>query len=225
MKIFIKISLIILLFLEFYTTSVQAQVLNFSNNNAYKIAMKGANNSVNADFVARQMEKSQFAIFSYVDPTTSTGYFVVENNSKVVEIQNFLNNEQGYSVIELQEIPLTDELFIEMYMKRSGVEKADFSKNEPKQITMGPNEELSTSLYLKASNVWKKLYSNAYHNKQQGLPEHYPVFVNTGNPELDNSTFDQAKQEWLKNYPKEAEYTTGILYQDDKAKQGKISKK
>jgi hypothetical protein len=38
---------------------------------------------------------------------------------------------------------------------------------------------------------------------------HYPIYINTGNPELDAQTFDKAKQEWIKNYPYEVEKLRG----------------
>lgn len=47
-----------------------------------------------------------------------------------------------------------------------------------------------------------------------GMPEHYPVFVNTGNENYDNSVYEQAKQEWIKNYPNEVEELTRRSYQN-----------
>jgi hypothetical protein len=41
---------------------------------------------------------------------------------------------------------------------------------------------------------------------------HQPVFVDTGNPEADNAAYEQAKQEWIQNYPEEVEKVTGRSY-------------
>ncbi|OFY86486.1 MAG: hypothetical protein A3F72_14970 [Bacteroidetes bacterium RIFCSPLOWO2_12_FULL_35_15] len=205
--------LILFVFISSTCFSQVGPVFNFEKNKAYKITMKGADNLVKADNIERQMEKLQLAIFSFVDPTTSMGYFIVDNLNKIQEIEKTLNNEKDFSFSSFEEIPLTEESFLEMYMKRGGFEKAEFSKNIPKQIVMGPYQELSSSLYLKALIVWEKKYKNAF-NKLQGLPEHYPVFFNTGNPEYDNARYGQAKEDWIKNYPDEVEKITGRSYKD-----------
>lgn len=49
--------------------------------------------------------------------------------------------------------------------------------------------------------------------RSDGMPEHYPVYENTGNPDYDNSVYEQAKQEWIKNYPVEVELLTGRQYE------------
>ncbi len=191
---------------------------NFEKNKAFKITMKGASDFAKADLVSRQMEKMQLAIFSVVDPQTSTGFFIVDNINKVQGIEKALNNLNGFSFVAFEEVSLTEDLFLEMYLKRGGFEKADYSKNKPKQIMMGPDVNLTNSLYRKAIDLWEKDYSKAYQNNLNGRPEHYPVFVSTGNPEKDSYSFELAKQEWIKNYPKEAESYSGIPYQGEKAK-------
>lgn len=210
--------LILFVFISSTCFSQVGPVFNFEKNKAYKITIKGVDILLKADYIERQMEKLQLAIFSFVDPTTSMGYFIVDNLNKVQEIEKTLNNEKGFSFIGFEEIPLTEENFLEMYIKRGGVEKAEFSKNIPKQIVMGPYQELSSSLYLKALIVWEKEYKNVY-NKLQGLPEHYPVFFNSGNPEYDNSKYGHAKEEWVKNYPDEVEQITGRSYKDATGKE------
>lgn len=210
--------LILFVFISSTCFSQVGPVFNFEKNKAYKITLKGADNLVKADNIERQIEKLQLAIFSFVDPAISTGYFVVDNFNQLQGIKNTLNNEKGFSFIGFEEIPLTEEIFLEMYMKRCGFEKTEFSKNIPKQIVMGPYQELSSSLYLKALIVWEKEYKNAY-NKLQGLPEHYPVFFNTDNPEYDNSKYDLAKKEWIKNYPDEVVQITGRSYKDATGKE------
>jgi hypothetical protein len=50
--------------------------------------------------------------------------------------------------------------------------------------------------------------------RSDGMPDHYPYYISTGNPEYDNSIYDQAKQEWIKNYPNEVELMTGRSYQN-----------
>lgn len=217
-----KIKYLTILFAILVTPSLsQAQIFDFWNNKAYKISIKGVENSTKANFISSQIEDKQLAVFSYIDPTSNAGYFIVNNFSKIKEIENEINNSSGYSFISANEVVFNKETFLEMYMKRSGFEKSQFSNNKPKEILMGENKDLTTNLYSKALEVWENYYSKAFDEKRNDLPEHYPVFVNTGNPENDSRMYEQAKQEWLKNYPEESQYSTGSPYQDDKAKKAK----
>lgn len=205
---------ILVFFLLVTLTSIaQNQTIDLSKKIALKISIKGADSIDKADLIGRQIEKLQLALFSYVDPTSGIGYFIVENNEKEIEIQSTVNSEQGYSITESQQINLTDELFIEMYMKRGGFQKNEFATNTPKIILLGSNNDLTNSLYLKAIVVWKSLYSISY-NKSIGAAEHHPIFVNTGNPNNDNEMYNQEKQNWVNNYPNEVEQMTGRSFQD-----------
>lgn len=51
-------------------------------------------------------------------------------------------------------------------------------------------------------------------NRTDGMPEHYPVYINTENADVDNSRFENDKQEWLRNYPQEAEMLYGRSIED-----------
>ena len=42
------------------------------------------------------------------------------------------------------------------------------------------------------------------------MSEHSPVFISTGNADYDNSVYDKAKQEWIKNYPEEYNKVYGV---------------
>lgn len=48
--------------------------------------------------------------------------------------------------------------------------------------------------------------------RHDGMPEHYPVFVDTGKPETDKAKYDNDKKNWLKSYPKEVEALMGKSY-------------
>lgn len=217
---------LLILFVFAITSSFsQGQVFDFWSNKAYKIAMKGASSFINAENISRQSEEMQIVVFSYVDPSTSTGYFIVSNFSKVQEIEKMINSDNGFSFIGYEEVTFNKDLFLEMYMKRGGYQKIQFSTNKPKEITMGLHKDLTTNLYTKALDVWEDFYGKGDGGKLNGVPQHYPVFVNTGNPENDNLKFEQAKQEWIKNYPEETEYSTGRPYEGVKNKESKNSEK
>lgn len=203
----------------------QAQIFDFWNNKAYKITIKGVDDVAKADVISREIESKQLVVFSYIDPKTNSGYIVVNNFSKVKEVENKINNTSGYSLINVNEVEFNKEIFLELYMKRGGFEKPQFSNNKPKEILMSENKDLTTILYSKALEVWENYYSKAFDEKKNDLPEHYPVFVNTGNQENDSRRYEQAKQEWLKNYPEESQYSTGVPYQDDKEKKAANNEK
>ena len=148
---------ILLLFLSGYCYS-QEPVFNFEKNKAYKITMKGADDFKKADLIARTMEKNQLSIFAYVDPSTSAGCFIVDNFYKVHEIEKMINNQAGFSYVGFEEIPLNEELFLDIYMKRGGYNPDEFASQPPKKIIMGPFNELSNSLNKKAIEIWEKKY-------------------------------------------------------------------
>lgn len=191
----------------------QNQPIELSRKSVYKINIRGVESFDKADLLSRQIEKLQLAIFSYVDPITGFGYFIVENNEKEVEIQSTVNSENGCSVISSQKIDFTDELFLEMYMKRSGFNVNEFSTNIPIEVVLGPNKELTRNLFSQAIAIWKNNYLTTY-NKSIGVAYHHPIFINTGDSDDDNLKFEQEKQNWLTNYPDEVEQMTGRSFKD-----------
>jgi hypothetical protein len=50
--------------------------------------------------------------------------------------------------------------------------------------------------------------------RDDGMPEHFPVFQNTGAPETDNANFEREKKDWMRDYPLEVEQLTGRSYDD-----------
>ncbi len=150
--------LILLIFVSGYCYS-QEPVFNFENDKACKITMKGADTYNKADHIERLMEKMMLSLFSYVDTTNSTGYFIVDNFYKVHEIEKLLNNESEMNFIGSEEIQLTEDFFLEIYMKRGRFKPDEFSSYPPKKIIMGPFNKLTDGLYNKASEIWKKKYT------------------------------------------------------------------
>lgn len=54
-------------------------------------------------------------------------------------------------------------------------------------------------------------YSNAFDTR---VSAHYPLFIDTGNPEKDKIVFENAKKIWIKIYPKEVANVSGKNYYD-----------
>ncbi len=149
-----------LILLVFISSACIAQEsgFNFEKNKAYKITMKGADDFNKADNIQRLMEKMKLSLFGYVDPATSTGYFVVDNFYKVHEIEKMIDNQEGYKYTGYEEIKLTEDFFLDIYMKRGGFESAEFTLNSPKRIQMGPFIQLTNDLFSKANEIWEKKY-------------------------------------------------------------------
>lgn len=120
--------------------------------------MEGADNFNKADNIERLMEKMKLSLFSYVDTITSTGYYIVDNFYKVHEIEKAINNQNGYKYIGNEEMQLTEDFFLEIYMKRGGFKSSEFSSQLPRKIQMGPFNELTNGLYNKAKEIWEKKY-------------------------------------------------------------------
>lgn len=194
---------ILLMFLSNICFS-QEVLLNLDANKLVKIQMNGVNNFSKADMVSRQMEKFQLAIFSYVDSVNGIGLFIIDNLNKLPQIENMIPNISGCSFVNSEEIVLNEDVFLEMYKKRGGSKDIGTVNVKPNLVVMGPNMDLTNMLLAKAIEIWDRKYSAAYKNVSQGLPEHYPMIVNTGNSEFDTNKFEQLKQEWIKNYPEEA---------------------
>jgi hypothetical protein len=167
--------------------------------------MNGVNSFMKADLIARQMEKMQLAIFSYVDSANGIGLFIVDDLNKLPQIENMIPSIGGCSFVSSEEVPLSEDSFLEMYKKRGGSKDIGTVSVKPNLVTMGPYVDLTNQLFAKAIDVWDRKYSAAYKNISQGLPEHYPVMIKAGNSEFDASKFEQLKKEWMNNYPEEAQ--------------------
>ena len=198
-----------LLFILFLLSSgfcyAQEPVFNFETNKLYKISLLGVDNYEKADDIARTMEKNLLSIFSYVDHIEGNGYFIVDNFHKIHEIEKMIKNKEGYSFNGFEEMPLTEDNFIDIYMKRGGYEKAEFSQHPPKPIIMGPHNELSKKLYDKAASIWVKTYPEniemieSYYIEK--IKSELPRFIDTGNPQKDNLNYTNAKDKWIKDNP------------------------
>ena len=151
----------LLIFISGYCYA-QQPVFNFEANKAYKIQIQGISNAAEADNIARSAEKMQMSIFSFVDHLTGYGFFIVDNFYKVHEIEKLINNKGKYLCEGSEEIVLSEDKFLEIYMMRGGFKYPEFSINIPKEIVMGPYKELTYSLFSKAISIWKKAYSKTY---------------------------------------------------------------
>ena len=137
----------------------QEPVFNFEKNKLYKINISGADNVTIADEIERTIEKNLLCIFSDVDQLTRTGYFIVDNFYKVHEIEKMINNKDGLSYMGYEEIPLTDDIFLEIYMKRGGYKPEEFSKYKPNKVQMGPFLKLTDDLFNKSMEIWNKKFN------------------------------------------------------------------
>lgn len=78
-------------------------------------------------------------------------------------------------------------------------------------LSQGLDYDYSTVkiIYNQNSQVYKEQKQNMQKNRTDGMPEHYPIFVDTGNSTLDNENYDKEKQQWFKEYPEEVAKLTG----------------
>ena len=156
--------LAIVFVLSLGTCIAQQSEFNLQKNKLYKISLSGADNFSKADEVSRLMEKNMLSIFSYVDFTTGEGYFIVDNYYKVHEIEKMLDNSNEFKYISFEEIPLSKDIFLEIYFKRGGENTDDFSVGLPKKVNLGPKVELAEQLYGVAKEIWVENYPDSYNN-------------------------------------------------------------
>lgn len=155
--------LILALLLIFSKANSQENIFNISNYKVFRIEIQNASNENESDFISRTVEKNGLSIFSYIDKTTNTGIFIVNKNADVINILNLLSDYR-FDASRTYEATLTEENFLDMYMKRGGIKSGELDKVLPKFIQMGPDNELSGSLYSLAKSIWVKKYPEAYNS-------------------------------------------------------------
>ncbi len=185
---------------------------NLADYKAFKTTISNMSNKEQSVFIENTMEKNLMAEFSYVDFSTGTGYFIIKNNNYIAAIEAIINSLNNYTCSNSQELALTDNLFLEMYTKRGGLKNEDLKNQPPNYFYVNGNQKKTELLYQIAKEKWIKKYPESYNSlynsnseSKEYIPEHYPVLINTGNPESDNAINAKAKQEWLKNFPEEYE--------------------
>lgn len=78
-----------------------------------------------------------------------------------------------------------------------------------KLLSAGLDFDLST-VVINDNKLLKEMIIALQKNRTDGMPEHYPVFINTGNPDIDNANYDNLKKDWMENYPVEYAKLRGI---------------
>lgn len=145
-----------------------------------------------------------------------TDFKRISENQAVVYFT--VTSEDAFKIDELNEMLLrTDGVYSSSYKKdkdifrfKSVIDKS-VTDEDIKIILAQQNMKINADgLYNKNNDSYtKKELSSS--NEQSPAP-HYPVFVDTGNPEYDALQFDKAKQEWIVNYPEEVEKLTSRSY-------------
>jgi hypothetical protein len=181
-----------------------------SEYKAFKTVIGNLSNKDQALIIENTMEKQLMAEFSWVDVSTGVGYFIIKNTNYIVAIESIINSLNNYTCSNSQEITLDENLFFNMYSNKGGLAMEELKNMPLNFVEVNGNRKKSEELYEKAKELWIKKYPEIYNNiynsdkkSEEYIPEHYPVFVKTGNPEYDNDVFAKAKQEWVKNYPEE----------------------
>lgn len=191
----------------------QSTKIYLADYKTYNIIISNLDNQNMADELAGTIQKSFLSEFAWIDYPSGKGYFIMEKNKPVSKIEAVIKNTNNYTFSNTQEIDLSDDLYLEIYTRKGRMEVSALSFQEPKYL-MIENENTSALFFHNAKEIWIKNYPEAYNsvyhvkvnnNNKEYIPEHYPKFINTGNPEQDNSVYAKSKQEWLKNYPEEVE--------------------
>jgi hypothetical protein len=162
---------------------------------------------------------SDFKNVKLIDNSQKAVYFLLENVGGTEQSNQLKNDlESDANVSSFYIMPDKDGKFAcKAILKRNIT--PDYIRNyilavganfDPGSFILKENPEL-----IKSNENLKK--------RDDGMPEHYPIYKSTGNSEFDNSVYDQAKQEWIKNYPAEVEKITGRKHSEfvDEKKENK----
>jgi len=155
-----------------------------------------------------QSEKSKMADFKNAK--------LIQNNEKAVymHIINVGGTEQANKI---QNDLLSDQNISSCFMNLEPdgryackiIMKRNISPDYIRNYILYSGADIDPASVISNNIPEKKSPEMELKKRGDGMPEHYPVFVDTGNPEYDNSVYDQAKQEWIKNYPEEVSKITG----------------
>ena len=131
-----------------------------------------------------------------------------------------------FSVFTDDEFNIDD--FNELLLKTSGISSSNYTKETGrfrfksvinKSISAEDIKIMLAQYNLKIDpealsdkNNEADLIKDIPRSEEQIIAPHYPDIVNTGNPDIDASNFEKAKQEWIKNYPEEVEKLTERSY-------------
>lgn len=78
-------------------------------------------------------------------------------------------------------------------------------------LSQGLDYDYSTVkvIYNQNSPIYKEQKQKMQKNRNDGMPEHYPIFIDTGDSKLDNENYENEKQLWVQEYPEEVAKLTG----------------
>jgi hypothetical protein len=137
--------------------------INLSDYKVSKLYINGLTDDNRSDYLARAVEKLNLATFAAFSSEESYGYVIYTGSQNIENIIDYINHAlTGYEVTKNEEMPLTRELYLQIYSLRNNVKAEDIDKQMPKYIQLGPKNELSRQLYDMAKQIWIEMYPEAY---------------------------------------------------------------
>lgn len=130
-------------------------------------------------------------------------YFKVSNVNSITDIENLkklFSNDSGIKNFQINNEG-------ECKMVVSPEINAVYIRK--KLLTIGNDFDL-TSILINDKSTLKEMIIPLQKNRTDGMPDHYPIFINTGNPDFDNANYDYLKKDWIENYPVEYAKLRGI---------------
>ena len=90
------------------------------NMYSFKLLVDGINDSLKADYLARALEKQNLVLFASFSQISDYGYIIVSDKSQISNVASYINlTLNNYKLLEYEELPLTQNLFLEIYSLRS----------------------------------------------------------------------------------------------------------
>lgn len=142
--------------------------INLSDWKVSKLYINGLTDDNRSDYLARAIEKLNLATFAAFSSEESYGYVIYTSSQNLESIIDYINQAlTGYEVTKNEEMPLTKELYLQIYSLRNNIKAEDIDKQMPKYIQLGPKNELSMQLYDLAKQIWIEKYPEAYNRMKK----------------------------------------------------------
>jgi hypothetical protein len=178
----------------------------------YELQVAGINSWERGDYLVRSLEKMNLIIFGSFSLASQQVYILLSDKNQLSNIVTYVENAiNGYKLLDYREIPMTEDIFLEIYEQRRGLVKDEISQSKPEYIQLGAKEVISKQLYEEAIRIWESRYSGntikrgAVDFSQRSMQQEYYKVVFEIDKQVDEQMLDE-----IHNALKESEKITDV---------------
>jgi len=205
-----RLIFIFVLIIPLISSGQQSNIMD--KMSCYDLQVDGINSWERGDYLVRSLEKMNLIIFGSFSLESQRVYILLSDKNQLSNIVTYIENAiNGYKLMDYREVPMTEDIFLEMYEQRRGVGKDEISQREPEYIPLGPKEEISKQLYEEAKRIWESRYRGNTIKRgevdfsQRGMQQEYYKVVFEIDRQVDEQMLDE-----IHNALKESEKITDV---------------